>query len=132
MNSVALDLRTLDPRIVRVVDTSVPGINRMQVFFTNGWGVSIIRGMFTYGSDEGLFEMLLIVPGGDLLTEKILGWLTEEQVMNAIEAVSLFSDKVRGGDDGCMALLNTGSDCGLLLRVQSFPLDEDAKELTES
>lgn len=84
-------LERLNPRIVRVSDESSHGIARMQVFFTNGWGMSIIRGPGSYGHEDELFEALAIDPSGVMLTDKIFGWLTEEEVMQAVEAISLFA-----------------------------------------
>lgn len=58
--------------------------------FPNGLGASVIRGEFTYGHDEGLWELGVIKFDGDgykliypkevCPDEDVVGWLTDEQV----------------------------------------------------
>lgn len=86
MSTVAL--RFDNPRIVSSTDTSAHGINRMRVTFTNGWSASIIRGHGTYGEEEDLFEVCAIDPAGVLRADHIFGWMTETEVMQAVDALS--------------------------------------------
>jgi hypothetical protein len=88
----AIALRELNPRITLVSDETVRGIARMRVHFLNGWGASIIRSEHSYGGEDGLFEMLAIDPSGTMLTDQIFGWLSEAEVMKAIDAISNFED----------------------------------------
>jgi len=59
--------------------------------FPNGFGASVIRGEFSYGGEDGLWELAVIKfnnEGGYVLTypkevcsdEDVEGWLTDEQV----------------------------------------------------
>jgi len=58
--------------------------------FPNGFGASVIRGEFSYGGEDGLWELGVIKFDGDgyKLTypkdicpdEDVVGWLTDEQV----------------------------------------------------
>ncbi|MFW6281211.1 MAG: hypothetical protein ACOC1O_00190 [bacterium] len=56
------------------------GISRMKVTFKNGYGISIIRGSFTYGGKEGLFETAIINKDGNIIHDTVQGYLTEEEV----------------------------------------------------
>ena len=58
--------------------------------FPNGAGASVVRGEFTYGGDEGLWELgvvrfvddgyHLIYPKAVCEEGDVIGWLTDEQV----------------------------------------------------
>lgn len=50
----------LKPLIARTIDNSDPYMNRVRVEFTNGYVLSIVRGDYSYGGDDGLFEIALI------------------------------------------------------------------------
>ena len=69
------------------------------VFFDNGYGASVIRGEYSYGGREGLYELAVIkgtLGEWDLcydtgLTEDVEGYLTPEDVtswLNRIEALA--------------------------------------------
>jgi hypothetical protein len=66
--------------------------------FANGYGVSVIIGPYTYGGEDGLYE-LAVMKGGDLcydtpITDDVLGHLTPADVtrllgdVEALPAVS--------------------------------------------
>lgn len=53
--------------------------------FPNGYGASVVRHKFSYGGDEGLWELAVLDRNGVLtydtpITEDVIGYLTEEQV----------------------------------------------------
>lgn len=62
--------------------------------FQNGYGVSVIRGPYTYGGRDGLYELAVMV-NGDLfydsgITEDVIGYLTPDGVtrlLGKIEAL---------------------------------------------
>ena len=64
--------------------------------FDNGFGASVIRGPRTYGGPEGLFELGVIEWHGNVwdltydtpITDDVLGWLTEDDVDNALLEIS--------------------------------------------
>ena len=72
-------------------------------FFSNGYGVSIIRHELSYGGREGLFEMAVLA--GDErkssicydtpITEDVLGWLTLEDVISQAKAVAELPQNVK-------------------------------------
>ncbi len=52
--------------IESVVDMSDSIMNRVRVNFKNGYGLSIIRGEYSYGGGDGLFEIAPINKDGEL------------------------------------------------------------------
>lgn len=81
-----MDIKPYDI-VIREEPTTVQKLYR----FPNGFGASVIRGEFTYGNDEGLWELGVLKfdqEGGYALTypkdicpdDDVVGWLTDEQV----------------------------------------------------
>jgi hypothetical protein len=80
-----MDIKPYDV-VIREEPTTVQKLYR----FPNGFGASVIRGEFTYGNDEGLWELAAIKFEGDGYTlvypkdicpdEDVVGWLTDAQV----------------------------------------------------
>jgi hypothetical protein len=76
--------------------------------FSNGLGASVIRGEFSYGGDEGLWELAVIKftdEGGYVLVypkevcqdEDVVGWLTDEQVdEKLVQIANLRGDEKNG------------------------------------
>ena len=52
--------------IANTIDMSNEDTRRLRVFFTNGYALSIIYGQYTYGVEEGLFEIAPINLEGEL------------------------------------------------------------------
>lgn len=77
----------------RSEDTSGDGITRMRVHFPNGYSASIVRGLGTYGSEEGLFEGA-VMRGDDgivydtPITDDVVGWMTEAQAFEFMDKVA--------------------------------------------
>lgn len=67
------------------------------VFFPNGYGASIIRNSFSYGREEGKWE-LAVVTGSSRetmclnydtpITGDVIGYLTEEDVLNTLDQIA--------------------------------------------
>ena len=68
--------------------------------FTNGYGVSVVQGPYTYGGKEGLSEMAVLTVTGDgwsdkdweitydtPITDDVIGWLDEDGVQEKLAAV---------------------------------------------
>lgn len=67
--------------------------HRETVYFANGYGVSVIRNAGSYGFSEGLFEVAVLGPDGELdystpVTNDVLGWQSVDDVLEAMKAVS--------------------------------------------
>lgn len=60
--------------------------------FPNGYGVSVVRGFGTYGSDQGLYELAVMYKGSicynSPITEDVVGWLTLEQAQELADQVA--------------------------------------------
>lgn len=63
---------------------------------TNGYGASVVRGPYTYGGPEGLFELAVILFDGDEweltyetpITSDVLGHLTLEEVAETLVQIA--------------------------------------------
>ena len=70
-------------------------------FFDNGYGASVIRNKFSYGSDSGLYELAVIqgTPGDFSLvydtpiTNNVNGWLTPREVVYQIRKVKALTEE---------------------------------------
>ena len=66
-----------------------------KVFFSNGYGASVIKGYGSYGGSEGLYELAVLKiheDGWDLcydsgITEDVIGHLTEEEITDILEQI---------------------------------------------
>lgn len=90
-------------KIYQVQDGSDPWISRLKVQFKNGYELSIVRGLGTYGSDQGLFEIAVFYDGefvtrelqDDEDADSVIGYLTESDVRHW--AVRIANLPNRGG-----------------------------------
>ena len=64
--------------------------------FDNGYGASVIQGLYTYGGNEGLFEVAVLrfINDDDYeicydtpITEDVLGYLSENEVMESLRDI---------------------------------------------
>lgn len=89
-----MDIRPYDV-VIREEPTTVQKLYR----FSNGFGASVIRGEFTYGHDEGLWELavlkftdgdkyVLAYPKEVCPDEDVVGWLNDEQVDNMLVQIA--------------------------------------------
>lgn len=61
----ALDQEIIQ-QIVKIENNSDIRINRLLIYFKNGYQLSVIQGFCTYGSESGLFEIAIIDPAGEM------------------------------------------------------------------
>lgn len=72
-----------------------------EFYFKNGYGASVIRGPFSYGGWDGLFELAVLKKnkkGWDItykttLTDDVLGWLTADDVEILLGKISSYRRK---------------------------------------
>ena len=70
---------------------------RRQKEFDNGYAVSIIRNSMSYGHQQGLFEIGLFGPNGQMISaegitddgDTVRGWLSYEEVLEIFEKVAM-------------------------------------------
>ena len=65
--------------------------HKKRYHFPNGYGASVIRGKYTYGGEEGLFE-LAVLRGDSLcydsgITEDVIGHLTPKEVAQLLKQI---------------------------------------------
>lgn len=71
------------------------GILDYKFRFENGFGASVVKGEFTYGGTNDLFELGVIKFNGNNsfwvydtpLTEDVIGWLTNDEVLELLERI---------------------------------------------
>jgi len=76
--------------ISHIDDKSSGMMSRARVYFKNGHELSVIRGQYSYGGDEGLFEITLSDPNvldKEDSCDDVLGYLTIERVNYYIEKI---------------------------------------------
>jgi hypothetical protein len=86
---------TIQPTLER----RLPGGNEQRLFrFDNNLGASVVRGRFTYGGDQGLFEMAVLRFTGPNavdfkldydtgITDDVIGWLGEDEVQEILARI---------------------------------------------
>jgi len=60
-----------------------------RIEFENGYGASIVKGEYTYGGKDGLYELAVLNNNGDLIydtpiTSDVEGYLSEAQVTDLL------------------------------------------------
>ena len=56
-----------------------------RMTFDNGYGVSVIKTLFSYGGNKGLYELAVLDSSGSItydttITDDVLGYLSEDEV----------------------------------------------------
>ena len=62
------------------------------VQFENGFGASIVQTPFTYGGNEGLYELAVFGKNGQItyetsITDDVLGYLSEDEVSKILKQI---------------------------------------------
>lgn len=65
-----------------------------RITFPNGYGASIVKGPYTYGGRDGLFELAVLGPDGQLtydtpITDDVVGYLTEDGITALLAEIEL-------------------------------------------
>ena len=76
------------------------GTEHYQFHFENGYGASVIRGPYSYGGPQGLYELAVLrkrrkyweITYDTTLTNDVLGNLEVDDVVKALEDISHFAD----------------------------------------
>jgi len=63
-----------------------------RIFFENGYGASVAQHKYSYGGEEGLYELAVLDKDGNLtydteITNDVIGWLTEDDVENLLSRI---------------------------------------------
>lgn len=74
--------------------TCYPEMGSQRIYrFENGYGASVVRHERSYGGREGLFELAVLGPDGDLcydtpITNDVIGWLKPKEVDGLLDEIS--------------------------------------------
>jgi hypothetical protein len=68
------------------------GLIAARVMFNNGYGVSVVKGEYTYGGKDGLYELAVLGKDGKLtyetpVTDDVEGYLSEDDVTRLLEQI---------------------------------------------
>ena len=69
------------------------GLNAARIMFDNGYGASVVIGPHTYGGEDGLYELAVILGSDGKLTydtpvtDDVEGYLTEDEVTKLLEQI---------------------------------------------
>ena len=63
-----------------------------RIRFDNGYGASIVKGPYSYGGTDGLYEVAVLDANGKIayntpITNDVLGYLTEENVTEVLISI---------------------------------------------
>lgn len=67
-----------------------------RIQFDNGYGASVVKGPYTYGGNNGLYEMAVLDSNGNLtfdtpITNDVIGYLSEDEVTNYLKQIQELS-----------------------------------------
>jgi hypothetical protein len=68
------------------------GLNAARIMFDNGYGASVVIGPYTYGGEDGLYELAVLDSDGNLtyetpVTSDVEGYLSEDDVTRLLEQI---------------------------------------------
>jgi hypothetical protein len=80
-------------KIVDASDRRLTGMKRARVYFKNGFRLSIIQGKYSYGGNDGLFEIAAFDKSGKMNgnlvgTDDVLGYLSLKEVNEYIDKLA--------------------------------------------
>lgn len=63
-----------------------------RFMFPNGYGASVVRNEYSYGGDQGLYEVAVINSNGELvydtpITSDVVGWCSSDDVEELLIAI---------------------------------------------
>ena len=65
-----------------------------RIEFSNGYGASIVKGPYTYGGRDGLFELAVLGSDGQIvydtpITDDVVGYLSEDGITTLLAEIEL-------------------------------------------
>lgn len=66
---------------------------KCRIFFENGFGASVVSHNYSYGGNEGLYELAVLGPDGEIHYDNpiangdVIGYLSEEGVTNYLNEI---------------------------------------------
>ncbi len=86
-------MKTFNDLIFKDREIGLGEIARIE--FENGWGVSVVKGPYTYGGRDGLYELAVLKNGhihydNPVASGDVVGYLRPEDVTDAMAVVQKF------------------------------------------
>ena len=74
-----------------------PGGVQAVIKFENGYGASVVKTPYTYGGNEGLYELAVLDSDGHLtyetpVTNDVIGYLNEDEVTEVLNQIQQLSN----------------------------------------
>lgn len=77
------------------LERSINGGSQVIHKFENGYGASVVQHEFSYGGDEGLYELAVLAFNGDNwdltydteITDDVIGYLSDEDVQDLLKQI---------------------------------------------
>jgi hypothetical protein len=82
----------------KLKETKHPHDGIQYIFqFDNGYGASVVRHKYSYGSEKGRWELAVLDEQGNIvyntpITQDVLGWLEWERVLDTLYAISQLTE----------------------------------------
>ena len=81
--------------ITDVIIRSINGGTQTLVFFSNGYGASVVKHRWSYGGDRDLFEIAVLIGNTEKwritsdteITDDVLGYQTDDDVKNVLQQI---------------------------------------------
>ena len=84
-------MKTFDDLEFIKLDKYMNGV-AARIMFENGFGASIVCHSFSYGGDEGLYELAVLDTDGEItyetdITDNVIGHLTPEEITEVMKQI---------------------------------------------
>ena len=81
--------------ITNVIVRCLNGGTQTLVFFSNGFGASVVKHQWSYGNEQGLFEIAVLIGNVDdwkicydtYITDDVLGYQTDADVADVLQKI---------------------------------------------
>jgi hypothetical protein len=95
-------MKTFNDLIFKDREIGLGEIARIE--FENGWGVSVVKGPYTYGGRDGLYELAVLKNGhihydNPVANGDVVGYLRPEDVTDAMAVVQKFEKIITEDSD---------------------------------
>ena len=95
-------MKTFNDLIFKDREIGLGEIARIE--FENGWGVSVVKGPYTYGGRDGLYELAVLKNGhihydNPVANGDVVGYLRPEDVTDAMVVIQKFEKTITEDSD---------------------------------
>jgi hypothetical protein len=95
-------MKTFNDLIFKDKEMGLGEIARVE--FENGWGVSVVKGPYTYGGSDGLYELAVLKNGhihydNSVANGDVVGYLRPEDVTDVMAVVQKFEKIITEDSD---------------------------------